>query len=347
MKRSSSGPGLGVDLERLRNLRKIEIHLHLEGSIPMPALWELVEKYNASKEVGSLDELRERFRFRSFAHFIETWVWKNRFLREYEDFTFISEEVARSLAQQNICYVEAFFSPGDFEGIGLQAGRIAEAIREGLNRVSGRVEVNLVADLIRDFGPENGLRWLHEVAEAQSFGIIGIGIGGSEQNFPPEPYAAVYEEARRLGFRTSAHAGEAAGPESVWAAIRELKVDRIGHGTSAAKDPELVAYLKRHRVPLEMCPISNLRTGVIALPEDHPVHSFYSQGLRVTVNTDDPMMFNNSLIDEYQLLIGTFGFAFEDVVQVNRNAAEAAWCDDARKLELLSLIEDSAAPEVR
>jgi adenosine deaminase len=336
-----------LDPERLRNLKKIELHLHLEGSIPLPALWALVEKYGASSEVGSFEGLKERFQFRDFPHFIETWIWKNQFLREYEDFTFIAEEVARCLAEQNICYVEAFFSPGDFAALGLQAGRIAEAIRKGLDLLSEQIEVKLVADLIRDFGPERGRQWLHELVEVRSAGIIGIGIGGSEQDFPPEPYAAVYEEARRLGFRTSAHAGEAAGPESVWAAVRELRVDRIGHATNAVQDPDLVAYLKRHRIPLEMCPISNLRTGVVSAPEDHPIHPFYRDGLRVTVNTDDPMMFNNSLIDEYRLLVGTFGFSFEDVVQLNRNAAEAAWCDGERKRELLALVEASAAPEVR
>jgi adenosine deaminase len=321
-------PELDVELARLRKLQKIELHLHLEGSIPLAALWKLVEKYGAANEVGSLNDLKERFRFRDFPHFIETWIWKNRFLREYEDFTFIAEEVARSLAEQNICYVEAFFSPGDFDGIGLRAGRIAEAIRIGLDRVSERVQVNLVADLIRDLGPEKGLRWLHEVAEVKSVGILGVGIGGSEHDFPPEPYASVYEEARRLGFRTSAHAGEAAGAGSVWAAIRELKVDRIGHGTRAVEDPELLSYLKQHRVPLEVCPISNLRTGVVPSARDHPIERFYREGLWVTVSTDDPAMFNNSLLDEYVLLIDTFGFRVEDIVQLNRNAAQAAWCDD-------------------
>jgi adenosine deaminase len=329
-------------LEELRRLRKVELHLHLEGSIPLPALWTLVEKYGSTSKVGSLRALQERFQYRDFSHFIETWVWKNQFLREYEDFTFLAAEVARSLAQQNICYVEAFFSPGDFSGLGLQAGRLAEAIREGLDRLSDQVEVNLVADLIRDFGPDNGMRSLHEVAEAEGAGVIGVGIGGSEHGFPPDPFAEVYEEARRLGFRTSAHAGEAAGPESIWAAIQKLKADRIGHGVRAIDDPALVDRLKRDRVPLEMCPLSNLRTRVVASAADHPVDPFYRQGLLVTVNTDDPTMFNNSLVDEYLLLIDTFGFGFEDIVQLNRNAVEAAWCGEARKHELLELVESSA-----
>jgi adenosine deaminase len=328
-------------LEELRRLPKIELHLHLEGSIPLPALWTLVEKYGPTSEVGSLQALQERFQYRDFPQFLETWVWKNQFLREYEDFTFLAAEVARDLAQQNICYVEAFFSPGDFSRLGLEAGRLAEAIRKGLDRFSDHVEVNLVADLTRDFGPENGMRCLHEVAEAQGAGVIGVGIGGSEHDFPPDPFADVYEEARRLGFRTSAHAGEAAGPESIWAAIQKLKVDRIGHGIHAIRDPDLVALLKRDRVPLEMCPLSNLRTGVVASAPDHPINPFYREGLLVTVSTDDPTMFNNSLVDEYLLLIDTFGFGFEDIVQLNRNAVEAAWCGEARKRELLELVESA------
>jgi adenosine deaminase len=331
-------------IEELGRLRKIELHLHLEGSIPLPALWTLVEKYGAASKVGSLEVLQERFQYRDFPHFIQAWIWKNQFLREYEDFTFIAAEVAQSLSQQNICYAEAFFSPGDFSGSGLQAGRLAEAIRKGLDRFSHEVEVNLVADLIRDLGPENGMRCLHDVAEARDAGVLGVGIGGSEQDFPPDPYADVYEEARKLGFRTSAHAGEAAGPESIWAAIQKLRVDRIGHATHAIRDPDLIRLLKRDQVPLEVCPISNLRTGVVAKASEHPIHRFYREGLRVTVSTDDPAMFNNSLVDEYLLLIDTFGFSFEDIVQLNRNAVHSAWCGESRKRELLELVELSARP---
>jgi adenosine deaminase len=319
------------DAERawLDELPKLELHLHLEGAIPLDALWELVCKYGGDEEVSSIEALRQRLQYRDFPHFIETWVWKNDFLREYEDFSFIAEAVARDLAGQNIRYVEAFYSPGDFARHGLAPQETTIAIRRGLAEV-GEVEIRLVADLIRDFGPQNADRTLQEVAEVCDQGVIGIGIGGSEHDHPPEPFADVYERARSMGFRTSAHAGEAAGPESVWGAIRSLRVDRIGHGVRAAEDPELVQYLAERQIPVELCPLSNVRTGVIASVDDHPVREFLERGLLVCINTDDPKMFHNSLVDEFSEL-RRIGLERDQVRQLILNGIRASWLSDELK----------------
>lgn len=329
-----------MNAQFLAKLPKVELHLHLEGAIPLTALWQLIEKYKATRQVGSLADLDQRFCYQDFPHFIETWVWKNNFLREYEDFTFIASEVANDLAAQNIRYVEAFYSPGDFARHGLRPQELTAAIRRGLDMHAERITVKLVADLIRDFGPQQGQRWLHEIAEVKHLGVVGIGIGGSEQLYPPEPYSDVYRQAKKLGFKTSAHAGEAAGPESIWGALRTLQVDRIGHGTRAIEDARLVAYLQEARVPMEMCPISNWRTGVVSHLQQHPIGRFYRDGLLVSVHTDDPKMFNTSLEQEYQALMDTFGFTEQDIVQLIRNAIQSAWCEDAKKTELLRQLEN-------
>jgi len=315
---------------------KVEIHLHLEGAIPLSALSELVQKYGGGSELGSISALEERFRYRDFSHFIETWQWKNGFLREYEDFTFVADLIAEDLARQKIRYVEAFYSPGDFACHGLEAQLLTEAIRAGLDAHDGEITVNLIADLVRDFGPYRGMKWLHEIAEVSNLGVLGIGIGGSEREFPPEAYEEVYEEARRLGFRTMAHAGEAAGPASIWGAIRTLRVDRIGHGTRAIEDPNLVSFLKKTRTPIEMCPISNLRTGVVADLKDHPIRKFFEEGLLVSVNTDDPKMFGTSLETEYAALVDTMAFERADILKLVENAIRSAWCDESTKNNLMS-----------
>jgi adenosine deaminase len=196
------------------------------------------------------------------------------------------------------------------------------------------VQVNLVADLVRNFGPEQGLRWLREIDEVKHRGVVGIGIGGSEPQFPPEPYEAVYREARERGFKTSAHAGEAAGPESVWGAVRALQVDRIGHGTRAVEDPALVALLVERRIPLEMCPISNVRTGVVPSLAAHPIRALFDAGALVTVSTDDPKMFHTSLEDEYEALATDLGFTWAEIEALNANAVAAAWCADDEKSRL-------------
>jgi adenosine deaminase len=312
---------------------KVELHLHLEGAIPLDALWELVEKHGGDPSIPDLEALERRFEYRDFPHFIETWIWKNGFLREYQDFTFIAEAVARDLAGQNIRYVEAFFSPTDFARHGLETQKLAEAIRTGLDRVP-RVEVALVADLVRDGGPARAAVTLAQVKEVQNLGVVGIGIGGSEQAFPPEPFAEVYEEARRLGFHTSAHAGEAAGAESVWGAIRSLGVDRIGHGTRAEEDGALLDYLAEHKIPLEMCPISNLCTGVVPCFEAHPVRRYFERGIVVAINTDDPKMFGNSLAEEYQRLEDRLGFSRDEVRTLILQGIRASWLPEGRKAQL-------------
>jgi adenosine deaminase len=323
-----------ADAAPLRSLPKVELHLHLEGAIPLKALWALVEKYGAQGEVSSVEELRERFQFRDFDHFIQLFRWKNGFLREYEDFTFIARAVAGELARQNVRYAEMFYSPGHFEAKGLTLQRITEAIRAGLDAHATQVTVNLVPDLIRDFGPAQGRRWLYQLAEVKDRGVVGIGIGGSEGKFPPHPYEAVYEEARRLGLRTSAHAGEAAGAESVWGAVLALKVDRIGHGTRAGEDPALLDYLAEREIPLEVCPVSNLRTGVVGSMAEHPVRAYFDRGLTLTVNSDDPAMFHTSLEGEFRALMDTFGFTLEEIRRLTANAIRAAWCGDGIKARL-------------
>jgi adenosine deaminase len=312
---------------------KVELHVHLEGAIPYEALWALVQKYGGDATVPNIEALKRRFAYRDFPHFIDTWVWKNQFLRAYEDFTLIAEAVARDLASQNIRYAEVFFSPADFARHGLQTQKIAEAIRQGLDPVQD-IEIALIADLVRDFGPEKGAVTLAEVNEVKHLGIIGIGIGGSEHAFPPEAFAEVFAQARHMGFHTTAHAGEAAGAESVWGAIKSLKVDRIGHGTRAGEDPTLLAYLAEQAIPLEMCPLSNVRTGAVPSYAAHPVRRYIERGIRVSINTDDPKMFGNSLAEEYMLLETEKGFTRAEIKALILEGLATSWMPEERKQQM-------------
>lgn len=330
------------DGEWLARIPKVELHLHLEGAIPHPTLWTLIQKYGGDPDVPSLDALERRFEYRDFSHFIETWFWKQSFLREYEDFTLLSEAVARDLADQNVRYAEAFTSPADVTRHGLEAQPLIEAIRTGLDRVP-EVRVGLVPDLVRNKGPEQGAETLDRVAECLDLGVVGVGLGGSEHEFPPEPYESVYGRARELGLRTSAHAGEAAGPESMWGAIRALRVDRIGHGTRAVEDPALVDYLAEHRIPLELCPISNLRTGVIESIRDHPARTYLERGIPLSVNTDDPKMFGNTLVDEFTALMSELEFTRAEVCRLIFEAIDAAWLAGDEKRELRAEIDADPA----
>jgi adenosine deaminase len=314
---------------------KVELHLHLTGAIPHEILWELIKKYGGDPSVPDMNALEEKFRYRDFMHFMETWVWKNQFLREYEDFTFLSEAVSLDLASQNILYAEVSFSMDRFLNKDLTMPGLVEAVQAGLSKVP-EIDINLIIDLVRDNGPENAASKLSEIIELTELGILGIGLGGIEPSYPPELFTKVYEKARQAGLHTTAHAGEAAGPESVWGAINSLKVERIGHATRAIEDEKLVDYLAEHSIPLEICPISNVKTRVVESIKKHPVRYYYDRNIPVSINTDDPRMFGNSLAEEYEILANELGFIRDEIRTVLFNAVRTSFLPDDKKRELAS-----------
>ena len=314
-------------------LPKIELHVHLEGAIPNQALFDLINKYGGDPDVPNAAALKKRFEYKDFPQFIEAWSWKNRFLREYEDFTHIAELTARDMAGQNIRYAEMFFSPSLFVRHGLGVQELACAVRKGLSGVP-EIEVALIADLVRDYGPESEMRTLDALNEVKDCGVVGIGIGGSEHDYPPGPFASLYRKAREMGFRTNAHAGEASGAGSVWEAIKQLDVQRIGHGTRIHEDPRLLAYIAENRIPLELCPMSNVRTGVVNSILEHPIRKYFDYGLLISVNTDDPKMFNTSLADEYRSLVRDCGFSEQEIGKILLLGIESSWLPKEKKNSL-------------
>lgn len=323
-----------VRLDWLERLPKVELHLHLEGAIPHAALWQLIRKYGGDPHVPNLDSLPGYFTYRDFPEFIDKWLWKQGFLREVADFELVGAAVAADLARQHIIYSEAFYSPADVRDNGLSTQDVSLALRRGLSSVPD-VEVALIVDLVRDQGPVGAGRTLEEAAEvAAEAGVIGIGIGGSEQLFPPEPFAPVYRRARALGLHTTAHAGEVAGPESVWGAIRALGVERIDHGLRAVEDAALVAYLADRRLPVTSCPGSNVATGAVASLERHPIRRFLDAGVLVSVSTDDPAMFGLSMAGELAALQSRLAFTDDEVRQLALNAVDSSWLPDDRRADL-------------
>ena len=308
---------------------KIELHLHLEGAIPLEYLWELVKKYDKAKEVTSLEQLKSKFEYKDFANFIDVWVWKNQFLREYDDFEFISEGFAKDLKNQNIKYSEVFISPSSFRNI-LSTLKIIEVIRKGINKVNG-IKISLIVDFVRNSGQENELITLHEINEAKEYGIVGIGLGGSEHAFPAKDFPKLFEKAREFGFRTTAHAGEADGPKSIWDAINILKVERIGHGLRAIEDELLIEYLANNKIPIELCPISNVKTKSIDHIKNHPIKKYIEKGIPISINTDDPKMFGNTLAEEYNVIASNFNFSKAGISEIILKSIDTTWLEKEEK----------------
>jgi adenosine deaminase len=314
-------------IEFIKIMPKVELHLHLEGAFTFEFLFSLINKYGGDPSIQSIADLEKKFIFKDFPHFIETWFWKNQFFREPGDFEQSTYFTLENLHRQNVVYAEVFYSPWDFVQFGLPVEAITEATLSGIRRaeIDFGIKCQLIADLCRDYGAETAIDRFKQIIPYRDQGLIGIGLGGSEQKFPPEPFETVYKLAQEKGFHCVAHAGEAAGPASIRGAVEKLNVERIGHGVRAIEDPELVDFLKQKQIPLEICVTSNLKTAIFSSIEDHPIKQFFDDGLFVTINSDDPAMFGATITAEYMLLYEQANFSLEAIRQLSLNAIDASF----------------------
>ena len=314
-------------------LPKVELHLHLEGSVEPPVLRQL--SGYAGQDAESL------YRYDRFYDFLMAFKTVCLMLRSPADFERVTYDLLARLARQQVHYAEVFFSPSIHRRNGLAVDRVFEALYRGRDRARAEfgIETALLLDSVRQWGVAEARYVMDLAVEHRGTGVVGIGIGGDEVAAPPELFREIYEDARARGLHAVAHAGEAAGAASVWGALRALGAERIGHGVRAAEDPALVDYLRDRQVPVEVCLTSNRMTGLVASWVDHPVRRFFDAGLRVTLHTDDPAMFRTTLTAEYRLLADHFHFTAEEIRQVARHGVLAAFLPEARKVDILREID--------
>ena len=255
----------------------------------------------------------------------------------------ITYRMLQRLAAQGVVHAEAYVSVGvvyywrriEFEPLfyAMETARVRAEQEFGIT-------LYWIFDAVRHFGPEEAARVFRKAAELRQEwpSIIGIGIGGDERRTGAEPFRELFQEARDAGLRLTAHAGETMGPESIWAALN-IGAERIGHALSAQLDPDLMEVLAERQVPLEICVTSNLRTGCCPTLEEHPVRRYFDAGLMVTLNSDDPAMFESDLQDEYRLAHDAFGFTPEHLRELAANSIEASFLPAVRKVALLHQIE--------
>jgi len=325
-----------------RKIPKVELHLHLEGAIPLPTLLAFIRRAGTEPDVRTVDDLRRRLTYPDFQGFLERWVWKNTFITEVEDFEGMAYDVLADLHAQNVPYVEMHYSPGDYRDRGFTVDDVTEAVLAGAARARDDFGLRcaLIADLLWGADLEKSWRWMEEATPYLGRGVVGVGMGGSEGKSPARAYGELFREARRRGFRLTAHAGEALGPESVRGVIEELEVERIGHGVRAVEDASLLALLRERRLPLEVCVTSNVRTGVYPSAAAHPIRDLYEQGLMITVNADDPTMFHTTLSDEYLLLLRDLGFTPAEVRTLSLNGVDASFLPQADKRRMKQQFEE-------
>jgi len=328
---------------------KAELHVHLEGSIRPETLLLLAERHGRLDRLPStdLEGLRRWFAFTDFPHFIRVYLLISDLLRTPEDFALIVAAHAQEMARQNIRYAELTFTPFTHTHL-LDKGLTVEHLLEGLD--AGRM---LAA---RKYGVE--LRWIFDIPRNASFtggsydpfpaectlrsalagrerGVVGFGLGGDEVGAPPGPFAHAFAAAKAAGLLSVPHAGEMQGASSVADAVTLLQADRIGHGVRAIEDPGVLTLLRDRQIPLEVNPTSNICLHVYRSLAGHPFPHLDRMGLKLTVNSDDPPLFNMTLVDEYRVLATVFNYGRTDLARIARNAFEVSGAPAPLKQRLL------------
>jgi aminodeoxyfutalosine deaminase len=276
---------------------KIELHVHLEGTVRPQTLREIARRNGYALP----DDLESLYRFRDFPHFIEVFSFTVGALQRYDDFRQIVVEYAAEAKEHGAVYLEGIFAPGLWRR-GLDVDEVFGGFCDGAEeaRELHGVEVRLTPDIPRVYSLEDALTTARHALKYRERGVVGIGLGGPEEGHPPEPYAEAFALARDGGLASVPHAGEAVGPESVRGALEALDAHRIRHGIRAVEDAGLVRELAGRGTVLDVCPLSNLRTGVVRSLEEHPLPQLVTAGVRCSISTDDPAMFDTDLTRDYE-----------------------------------------------
>lgn len=331
----------------IARLPKVELHLHLEGSIRPGTLRELARtkgRLHQETEDWIQNRLRTNFHYRSAQEFLEAFKLLTLLLDTPQDYALATLRLCEWLAQQNVKYAEVTLSAGVILWKKQSVDAIFEAILEAAHQAEQRLGLRLqwIFDAIRHFGAGHGRQVLACACRFREHGVVAFGIGGDEQRGPAELFTEVYREARDMGLRLTAHAGESAGPESIRAAIELLGAERIGHGLSAAGDSSVMALLRERRIPLEVCPTSNVCTGLVPLFQDHPLPAFMRAGLVVTLNSDDPGLFGTSLENEFEAAAANFALTPRQLAGLSENAIRASFLTENEKELLLKDLNSTA-----
>lgn len=323
----------------IRAMPKVELHVHLVGSIRPETLLTIARRNGVTLPADSVEGLRAWYRFTGFDHFIEVYLASAQCIVSPDDIETITREFLAGQAAQNIRYTEFTHTPWLHYQ---QRGMTFEDQLAAMNRARLWAERELgvrsgiVIDIPRMVTPEEGEQIADWVIAAHGDGVIAFGLGGPEVGYPPERFTTAFERVRAAGIPAVPHAGETVGPESIWGALKALGAVRIGHGFRCLGDPELVEYLRAHRIPLEICPTSNVCVGGVPRLRHHPLPELLRQGLHVTINSDDPPMFDTTLNGEYLGIAETFGLEARQLEELVMNGVGATLLPETERENMKS-----------
>jgi aminodeoxyfutalosine deaminase len=326
--------------EFIAGLPKVELHVHHVGSASPRIVSELAARHPGTVP-SDPDALREFYTFRDFAHFIEVYLAVVDLIREPEDVRLLTYEVAAEMAAQNIRYAELTLTPYTSVLAGVSIEAFVEAVedaRVAAEREHG-IRLRWIYDIPGEFGLPAAEATLSYALDCAPETLLGFGLGGPEIGVERPQFKPVFDRARAAGLHSVPHAGETTGPQTVWDALEDLGAERIGHGTSSAQDPRLLAHLAERRVALEVCPTSNIATRAVERLEEHPIRQMYDAGVLVTIGSDDPPMFNTTLNREYEIAADLLGLDERGIAGLAKNAVTASFLSETDKSALLAEVD--------
>jgi adenosine deaminase len=345
----------GKNTERFKKfiatIPKAEIHLHIESLITAADLLKLNQKYSLYPDCKTEVELKEALGIKKIANLsemIQQFLNIQSFIKEEEDFSLIGNSILPYMKRNNIYYLEGHLAVSSFVKRGLDFNRMMESLERSLEEIANKEnrETGIFIDVSRTFGPENAMNNLNlllaYLATKKNSRIIGIGLGGAEKSGEPKIYKDVFAKARTAGLRCVAHAGEETPFTQVYDTLKYLQPERIGHGISAFQSETLMEELAKSHIPLEICPTSNLLTKTFARSmKEHPISTLFQKGVFLTLNTDDPLLFEVELNQEYQAVYSETALTFSDIIILLMNTVKASFLEKERKEQLLNRIDEA------
>ncbi|UYP46215.1 Adenine deaminase [Candidatus Lokiarchaeum ossiferum] len=329
--------------EFVPKMPKIELHVHLEGSIQPSTLLHLAKKNHVSLPSQTLKEISQWFTFSNISHLFEVYPKICECIQTPEDIEYITKEFLKGQSSQNILYSEVTYTASNqWYDNGIPLREQIEAINRSRHWAEKKLNTSmgLIIDIPRQLSPDQGLSIAQQVVESQNLGIIGLGLGGNERDYPPAIFQDAFEYIKGTPIHSVPHAGEMAGPQSIWDSIHFLGAERIGHGVRCGEDPMLMDFLREHQIPLEICPTSNICLGIYEEFQNHPINQLFQAGLNVSINSDDPTLFNTTLTQEFLTLISVFNYSLNDLKRFTVNAINASFSGPEMKEDLFKRIKN-------
>lgn len=324
----------------IKSVPKAELHIHIEAVITLAGVKKMY-KNRFGKEMTKEEQVA-LFSYNDLNGFIQAFLKVQDLFVSENDFNLVFKELEKYLIRNGINYCEAFFAPSAFIKKGFSYEKMVKIFQKQIKRIKEKdgITIKLLMDVSRTFGCENAMKNYEMLKSVPCDDIIGIGLGGAESKGPAKEYAPVFERALAEGYKAVAHAGEDVGPESMWDAMDLCHAQRLGHGITAIQDEKLMDELVKRQLPIEICITSNTFTKkVVKMARYHPVRKFFDKGMLVCINTDDPVFFKTTMLDELWICSKSLKFTMDEIKQLIKNSYIAAFMTEEEKKTALAAVD--------